>query len=259
MQPTEDFLFTSKYVNVHGSRMHYIEAGTQGPTVLFIHGLPTWSYLWRNIIPGVSQHARCFALDLIGLGRSDKPDLTYSLADHIRYVEGFIEALGLKEVVLVMHAWGSTIGFDVASRQEKNIRGLAFLEAHLRPPQSWDMVSLPVQEISSVLALEDGGYDQVMHKNLFIEKILPRGIMRRLTEKEKMYYEEPFTQPGSCLPLWQYLQEIPVFQNDKKEILDRMADYSHGCKKHRSKIDDVRHSRVHHRGTDYPVGPRSSA
>ena len=130
------FPFQSHYAEVLGSRMHYVEEGSGDP-VLFLHGNPTSSYLWRNVIPHVSPLARCIAPDLIGFGRSDKPDIDYRFFDHARYVDAFIEALGLRNITLVVHDWGSALGFHYARRHESNVRGIAFMEAIVRPI-TWD-------------------------------------------------------------------------------------------------------------------------
>ncbi len=114
-----DFPYTSQYVDVHGSQIHYVEEGSGDP-ILFLHGNPTSSYLWRNIMPHVQGHGRCIAMDLIGMGKSDKPDLEYNFFDHAKYVEGFIEKRGLKNLTLVIHDWGSALGFHYAMRNENN-------------------------------------------------------------------------------------------------------------------------------------------
>jgi len=117
-----EFPFESHYVEVHGSKMHYIDEGTGDP-VLFLHGNPTSSYLWRNIIPYLSDHARCITPDLIGMGKSDKPDIPYRFTDHYRYITGFIEALNLKNITFVIHDWGSGLGFHYAMQNEGRIDG----------------------------------------------------------------------------------------------------------------------------------------
>ncbi|MDP6580932.1 MAG: alpha/beta fold hydrolase [Vicinamibacterales bacterium] len=133
-RPLEGFPagYASRFVEVHGSRMHYVEAG-EGNPILFIHGNPTSSYLWRNIMPLVAERGRMIALDLIGFGQSDKPDLDYVLTDHARYLNGFIEALGLRNVTLVMHEWGSFLGFQYAMDHADNVQGIAFMEAMVPP------------------------------------------------------------------------------------------------------------------------------
>ncbi len=129
---SSDFPYKSNYTDIHGSRIHYIDEG-EGDPILFLHGNPTSSYLWRNIIPHLTPHARCIALDLIGMGKSDKPDIEYRFVDHFKYIEGFVEKMGLKNITLVIHDWGSALGFHYAMRNEDNIKGIAFMEAILKP------------------------------------------------------------------------------------------------------------------------------
>ena len=121
----------SKFVDVEGARIHYVEEGTGDP-ILFLHGNPTSCYLWRNVMPHLASDARCLAMDLVGMGRSDKPALDYRLVDHARYVDKFIASLGLERLTLVLHDWGSALGFHYARRHEANVRGIAFMEAIVR-------------------------------------------------------------------------------------------------------------------------------
>ena len=122
----------SKYLEVHGSKMHYVESG-EGRPFLFLHGNPTSSYLWRNITPHLDSHCRCIAVDLIGMGKSDKPDLDYTFLDHYRYLKCFIDKLDLKDIILVVHDWGSGLGFHYSVEHPDNIRGIVFMEAIVRP------------------------------------------------------------------------------------------------------------------------------
>nr|QVD33047.1 nHalo-SpyC [synthetic construct] len=132
------FPFDPHYVEVLGERMHYVDVGPRdGTPVLFLHGNPTSSYVWRNIIPHVAPTHRCIAPDLIGMGKSDKPDLGYFFDDHVRFMDAFIEALGLEEVVLVIHDWGSALGFHWAKRNPERVKGIAFME-FIRPIPTWD-------------------------------------------------------------------------------------------------------------------------
>lgn len=103
-----EFPFESKYIKIQSSNIHYIDEGTGDP-ILFLHGNPTSSYLWRNIIPFLTPHGRCIAPDLIGMGKSDKPDIDYRFFDHVKYIEGFIEKMELKNMTLVLHDWGSAL------------------------------------------------------------------------------------------------------------------------------------------------------
>lgn len=216
--------FESHYQTVLGSKIHYIEQG-EGDPILFLHGVPTSSYLWRNIIPELAQQARCIAPDLIGMGQSDKPNIEYRVFDHIHYMEAFIQALDLNNITLVVHGWGSVIGFDIATRHPERFKAIAFLESHIRPVLDWSMVSLPVQELSVVLSAPDGGYDVIMNSNYFVNKVLPNGVMRKLTAEEMEFYRRPFLEPESCKPLWQYLQDLPL-GNGPKDVIDLITRYS---------------------------------
>lgn len=220
----DELLLDSHYIDVLDSSMHYFDEG-QGEPILFLHGMPTWSYLWRNVIPYLRQDYRCIAVDLIGMGRSGKPDIAYTAFDHIRYINAFIEALDLKNIRLVMHAWGSVMGFHYAMQHANNIKALAFFESHVRANVDLDMVSLPMQEITSLLSQPDGGYEVINNSDFFVKSLLPAGILRRLSDKEMSYYLEPFKSPGSRKPLWQYLQDLPLGEGPK-DIVALIDDYS---------------------------------
>ena len=176
------FPFESKFVEVHGSKMHYVEEGAGDP-VLFLHGNPTSSYLWRNVIPHVSPLARCIALDLIGMGKSDKPDIEYRFVDHSKYVEGFIEALGLRNITFVIHDWGSALGFHYARRHEDNVKGLAFMEAIVRP-LTWDEFPEQARQMFQGFRTPEVGENMLINQNMFVEAVLPGAMVRKLTEEE---------------------------------------------------------------------------
>lgn len=203
------FPFDSRFVGVNGSKLHYIEEG-EGDPILFLHGIPTSCYLWRNIIPSLAEYGRCVAPDLIGMGQSDKPAIQYSIEEHIRYIEGFIQALELQDITLVMHGWGSVIGFDYAMRYPENIKSLVFYEAHVRPALNLEMLSLPLQMDAFVLSDAEKNYDMIVKENYFVEQFLPRAIMRTLTDKEMAYYRKPFETVESRRPLWQYFLDFPL-------------------------------------------------
>ncbi len=214
----------SKQVEVLGSTLHYLEVG-QGDPILFIHGLPASSYLWRQVLPKLASKGRCLAIDLIGCGASGKPDIDYSVFDHIRYLEAFIEALGLKRLTLVMHAWGSVIGLAYAMKHSENVKNIVVMEGHIRPTTEWSMVSLPVQEIALNLNAPDGGYDAVVNRNALVENVLPKGVLRALTAEEMENYRKPFPDPSSRRPLWQFVQEIPL-GDQSTPVLDLIKKYS---------------------------------
>lgn len=201
--------YKSQFLEVGGSRLHYLECG-EGDPIIFLHGIPTSSYLWRNIMPFLSDSGHCFAPDLMGMGDSDKPDIEYRIFDHIKYIDEFIDQVASDKVTLVMHGWGSVIGFDYARRHEDKIKGIAFFESHIRPTVDWDMLSLPVQQFASLLNREAASFKAIVEQNYFIERLLPSGVVRQLTPEEMEQYRKPFLTPDSRKPLWQYAQDLPL-------------------------------------------------
>lgn len=203
------FPYCPHFVEVLGSKMHYIDEG-QGDPFLLLHGNPTSSYIWRNVVPYLTPHGRVIAPDLIGMGRSDKPDLEYRLGDHIRYLETFVDQLGLRDLTLVLHDWGSALGFHYASRHEGNVKGLAFLEAMLMPVPSWDAFPPAFVEVFQKLRAPKVGWDLVVNQNFFIEQILPQGVARSLTKEERDFYRAPYKDPATRKPLWRWANEVPI-------------------------------------------------
>lgn len=221
---SEKMPYPSKFVEVHGSKMHFVEVG-EGNPILFLHGIPTSSYIWRNIIPHLSTLGRCIAPDLIGFGKSEKPNIEYTVFDHINYLNKFIETLGLKKITLIMHGWGSVIGFDYAMRNEKNCTGLVFYEAFLRS-MNGDDISLPYQEQLLTLQQEENIQEVVVNGAAsFIDKIIPQHIMRSLSDTEMNYYREPFLKEGTGKPIMQYIKELPK-GSGKSKVDDLISDYS---------------------------------
>lgn len=201
------FPFESRFVTVHGARMHYVEQGAGDP-VLFVHGNPTSSYLWRNVIPHVSQQGRCIALDLIGMGRSDQPDIPYRLFDHVRYFEGFIAALGLRTLRLVLHDWGGFLGFHYAARHAENVTAIAFMETIVKPMRMADR-SEGFQRAFGMMR-GPAGREKVLKENFFVERVLPGSILRKLSEEEMAAYRRPFATESSRLPTYMFPNEIPL-------------------------------------------------
>jgi haloalkane dehalogenase len=218
------FPFDSHFVEVDGSRLHYVEQG-EGAPVLFLHGNPTWSYLWRNVIPHVAPVARCIALDLVGMGLSDKPDIDYRFVDHVRYLEGAIAALELEDVVLVLHDWGSALGFDYACRQAGNVRALAFMEAMLGPVPSWDAFPAEARELFRSFRTPETGWELIAGQNVFIEGVLPGSTLRELSEEELDRYRQPFPTEASRKPLWRFANEIPI-AGEPADVFERVSAYS---------------------------------
>ncbi len=221
--------YESRFATVAGARVHYVEAG-EGDPLLFLHGNPTSCYLWRNVMPHLARDARCVAMDLIGMGRSDKPDLAYRFADHARYVDGVIEALGLTRLTLVLHDWGSALGFHYARRHAANVRGLAFMEALVRPA-TWDEWPRTVRPVFEAFRTPQVGWDLVVNQNAFVEQVLPGAIQRSLSEVEMARYREPFSEPASRKPVWRWPNEIPIDGEpaDVTAIVDAYATWLSEC------------------------------
>lgn len=218
-----DFPFASKYVEVHGSKMHYIDEGAGDP-ILFLHGNPTSSYLWRNIIPYLVPHGRCIALDLIGMGKSDKPDLDYRFFDHSKYVEGFIEKLDLSNLTLVIHDWGSGLGFHYGMRHENNIKGIAFMEAMVKPMRWEDFPRL--NKIGFKLFRTSGiGWFMLSVMNMFLTQMLPQLIVRKLSVEEKDFYGAPFKTIQSRKPVRQWPREVPI-DGQPADVHEMISNYS---------------------------------
>jgi len=223
-----DFPYESYYLEVEGSKLHYIEMG-EGNPILFLHGNPTSSYLWRNIIPHVTPLGRCIALDLIGMGKSDKPDIEYRFFDHVKYVEGFIRAMELQDITLVLTDWGSALGFHYASRHDDNVKGMAFMEAILKPVASWEEMDEGSRQMFQALRTPGLGWDLVVNQNIFVEQALPGSIVRPLTEAEMTHYREPFTDPASRKPIWRWPNEIPI-AGEPADVVEAVEAYNRWLK-----------------------------
>ncbi len=217
-----DFPFTGRYATVYRSRIHYYELGA-GQPVVFLHGNPTWGYLWRNVVPYVAERARCIVPDLIGMGRSDKPDAGYRFFEHYAYVAGFIEALGLENVVLVGHDWGSALAFHYFHEESDNVRGLAFMEAILGP-LSWAGFPPAFRLGFRLMRTPGTGWVFVSVLNGFVEHILPRGVVRTLSRTEMAYYREPYPTVASRRAVRQWPREIPL-DGRPGDVAAAAADY----------------------------------
>ncbi len=223
------FPFKSNYVEVEGSKLHYVDEGAGDP-ILFLHGNPTSSYLWRNIIPSVMGLGRCIALDLIGMGKSDKPDIEYRFFDHVKHVEGFIETMGLRNITFVIHDWGSALGFHYASRHEKNVKALAFMEAILMPLPSWDAFPADLKEVFQAFRTADVGWDMIVNKNVFVEQLMPAATVRKLSKEEMKQYKEPFKDKRDRKPVWRWPNEIPI-EGEPADVAEAVATYNEWLQK----------------------------
>ncbi len=220
-------------VEILGSTMAYVEAGTGDPIVL-LHGNPTSSYLWRNVLPHLEGLGRLIAPDLIGMGDSDKlapsgPD-RYRFVEHRRYLDALLDQLGVVEdVVFVVHDWGSALGFDWANRHRDRARGIAYMEAIVQPLTwaEWPAKARPVFEGFRSPA----GEAMVLEQNVFVERVLPGSMIRKLTEDEMNVYRRPFVETGeSRRPTLTWPREIPIGGEpaDVTEIVASYADWLKG-------------------------------
>ncbi|MCE7735559.1 MAG: haloalkane dehalogenase [Candidatus Heimdallarchaeota archaeon] len=203
-----DFPFESKFIEIKGSKIHYIDEGNGDP-ILFLHGNPTSSYLWRNIIPYLSSSARCIAPDLIGMGQSDKPDIDYGFHDSYEYLDAFIAELELENVTLVLHDWGSGLGFHYANMHRENVKAIAFMEAMYKAP-NFDQMQRSVRLAIKMMRNSFFGSLMVKRANMFIKKMLPDLINRDLTKEEKEYYASPYPNAKSRTPLLAWPRSIPI-------------------------------------------------
>jgi haloalkane dehalogenase len=198
-------------VAVEDSEMSYADTGGDGPIAVFLHGNPTSSYLWRNVINEVAPIARCLAPDLIGMGESGESSSGYRFVDHRRYLDAWFHAvLGTKPAFLVLHDWGSALGFHWAQRHPDQVKGIAYMEAIVCPLASWDEWPEPARKIFQAMR-SAAGEEIVLAKNAFVERILPASIIRKLTEEEMRRYRARFTEPGeSRRPTLTWPREIPI-------------------------------------------------
>jgi haloalkane dehalogenase len=215
-----------KRLDAAGVEMAYIDTG-KGDPIVFLHGNPTSSYLWRNIIPHLAPHARCLAPDLAGMGDSSKaPDGAYRLADHVRYLDAWFTALDLasQKVTLVVHDWGSSLGFHWARRNPAAIKGIAYMEAIVRP-LSWSEFSDQARPLFQALR-SPAGDDLVLQRNIFVERILPGSVMRKLTGAEMDAYRRPFLAPGeSRRPTLTWPRQIPL-DGEPPDVVAIVDDYA---------------------------------
>jgi haloalkane dehalogenase len=207
--------------------MAYIDVGVGDP-VVFLHGNPTSSYLWRNVIPHVEQSGRCLAPDLIGMGDSGKnPSGSYRFVDHARYLDAWFEAMGLtKKVTLVLHDWGSALGFYWAHRHPDRVKGLVYMEAIVRS-LSWEEWPESATKIFQLMR-SPAGEEVVLQKNIFVERILPASVLRGLTEEEMTIYRRPYLEAGEVRrPMLTWPRQIPLAGEpaDVVEIVDRYAQW----------------------------------
>ncbi|MDP1625749.1 haloalkane dehalogenase [Parvibaculum sp.] len=217
-----------KSITIAGRSMAYSEMG-EGDPIVFLHGNPTSSYLWRNVMPHLADQGRCIAPDLIGMGDSDKLEPSgperYTFREHRRFLESFLEAMGIKKnVTLVIHDWGSALGFDWANRNRGAAEGIAYMEGIVRPLE-WSEWSEAAVGIFKGFRSE-AGEEMILKKNLFIEAVLPGSILRKLTDEEMAVYRRPFAEEGEDRrPTLSWPRQIPL-GGEPADVVASVADYA---------------------------------
>jgi haloalkane dehalogenase len=197
-------------LSVLGSTMAYREVGNpEAPVALFLHGNPTSSYVWRNILPLVAPIAHCIAPDLIGFGQSGKPDIEYRFADHVRYLDAFLANAGISSAFVIAQDWGTALAFHLAARGPEFIRGLAFME-FIRPMPTWKDFHADAIETFQKFRTPGVGEEMILEGNAFVEEVLPSATVRKLTDEEMSVYRAPFPTPESRRPTWRFPNELPI-------------------------------------------------
>ena len=219
--------FEKRFINVLGKKLAYVEKG-HGDPIIFLHGNPTSSYLWRNIIPYLEDHGRCIAVDLIGMGDSEKLEdngnMTYSYQVHQEYLSEFLEIMSINEnVILILHDWGSALGFNWAYDNAEKVKGICYMEAIVKPMQwvDWNEDARGIFQGFRSAA----GEEMIFKKNLFIEAVLPGSILRKLSDEEMNEYRRPFNDETSRRPMLDWPRQIPL-ENEPPEICKIVESYS---------------------------------
>ena len=223
-----DESYKKKRITVKGRSMAYVEAG-RGEPIVFLHGNPTSSYLWRNVIPHLEPFGRCIAPDLLGMGDSDKlpesgPD-SYTFVQHRDYLDALLDQLDVKSsVTFVVHDWGSGLGFDWAYRHQDSLKGIAYMEAFVKSLRMADQEEKVRQMFQALRS--PAGDQMVLEENMFVERVLPSMIMRELTDKEMAVYRAPFLQPGeSRRPTLTWPRQVP-FDGEPADVHKIVEQYS---------------------------------
>ena len=219
--------WNKKYIDVLRKQVAYFEMG-EGDPIIFQHGNPTSSYLWRNIMPQLQSLGRCIAMDLIGMGDSEKLEdegnMTYSYAVHKKYFDGFLAELGIENnATLVIHDWGSALGFNWAYDNPEKVKGICYMEAIVKSMQ-WVVWNEDARGIFQGFR-SPAGEEMILKKNLFIEAVLPGSILRKLSDEEMNEYRRPFNNEIACRPTLDWPRQIPL-ENEPPEVCKIVESYS---------------------------------
>ena len=221
-----------KTIKILDKKMAYAEIGAkigEGDPIIFLHGNPTSSYLWRNVMPHLKDQGRCLAPDLIGMGDSEKlpPEPgRYCFVEHRKYLDAWFDEMGISEnVTLVIHDWGSALGFDWARRHPQAVKGIAYMEAIVQPIASWDQWPDAARNVFQGFR-SPAGEDMVLDKNIFVEAVLPGSVVRKLSGEEMENYRKPFAQKGEDRrPTLTWPREIPI-GGEPEDVVQIVSDYA---------------------------------
>ncbi len=219
-----DYPFEANYASVRGDRMHYADTGAAnaagGRTAVFLHGNPTWSYMYRNILPYLRDSHRCIAVDLIGMGRSDKPRIDYTFAEHVDYVTSLLDQLNLGPFALIGHDWGAAIGLQYALHHPEQGTSVALIEPQaLYPNAAWSDFSPPeAQELFRMLRDPEQGWPFMRENSPFVEGMTQTIVNRTITPREHEHYREPFRDLNDRRPMWAFPNQIPI-EGDPPEVV----------------------------------------
>ena len=220
--------YPSRFIEVMGSKMHYWDEG-EGDPILFLHGRPMSNYLRRNVMPHMEGQGRLIAPDLIGMGKSDKPDIGYTFEEHYKYLEAFIEKLDLKNITLVVHDRGSGLGFHYANLHRDNIKGIAFMEALIKP-MNWDSFPGEYKIIFRLIRAPFIGWLMLSVANMFLKKVVPDSMIRKLSKEEFDHYLAPYPTIASRKAVRVWPQQLPI-SGKPKRIYDKIVAYNTRLKK----------------------------
>ena len=214
-----------KNTSAGGTNISYVDTGSGDP-IVFLHGNPTSSYLWRNIITHLRSDARCLAPDLMGMGDSgNSPNSSYRFVDHSSVLDSWFNAVGLtSKVTLVVHDWGSALGFHWAKRNPERIKGIVYMEAIVRPVtwEEWPEASRNLFQGFRSPAVEK----IIIEKNVFVERVLPGSVLRKLTEEEMEVYRRPYIEGGeSRRPTLTWPREIPI-EGEPPDVVQIVSEYA---------------------------------
>lgn len=224
------FPYEKKRQRVYDLEMAYVEVGSGDP-IVFLHGNPSSSYLWRNIIPYAQNAGRCIAPDLVGMGDSDKlpvsgPD-AYTFAQHREYLDELLNKLGIHEkITFVVHDWGSALGFDWARRHHGAVDGIVYMEAIIKS-SSWSEMPEQGRKIFQALRSEEGE-QMILEQNSFLNVNLPVNVIRQLTKEEQEQYHRPFVEPGEGRrPMLSWARQLPFDDGSTTVVNEIVAAYGH--------------------------------